>query len=309
MITVVGSLNMDLVLDVAHFPQPGETVPGRNFRSAHGGKGANQAYAVARMGFPVTMIGAVGDDSFGNEMVEGLAEVGVDVSSILRRAEAASGTALITVDSLGQNQIVLASGANETLSEDDIAAALGDWGECRALLLQLEIPLATVGAAIHRARSAGVPVFLNTAPCLDLPEGLLRQCDWIIANEQEATRLTGLAVTAPAEAGFAATALRQQAPDSGIVITLGPAGAWIDSPAYTGHVPGFEVETVDSVGAGDTWIGAFVTQLLEGNPVFKAARFAHLAAALAVTRQGAQNSIPSRAEVESDPRADFLSEP
>lgn len=306
MFTVVGSLNMDLTLEVSRFPQPGETIQGRNFRSAHGGKGANQAFAVARMGLPVALIGAVGEDSFGTDMVAGLAEVGVEVSRIVRRAEVASGTALITVDAAGQNQIVVANGANDTLTPGDITAALGDLGDCRALLLQLEIPLPAVSTAIQLGRAAGVPVFLNTAPCLELPDELLNQCDWIIANEQEASQLTGHTVTSPAEAGFAATALRQRAPKAGIVITLGAAGAWIDSATFTGHVPGFAAETVDSVGAGDAWIGAFATQLLAGRPVAASARFAHLAAALAVGRRGAQSSIPSRAEVEADPRAATL---
>jgi ribokinase len=306
MFTVVGSLNMDLTLEVSRFPQPGETIRGHNFRSAHGGKGANQAYAVAKMGLPVAMIGAVGADSFGAEMVEGLAEVGVDVSKVLHREDTASGTALITVDAAGQNQIVVANGANDTLSAADIAAALGDLGECRALLLQLEVPLPAVVAAIELGHGGGIPVFLNTAPCLELPDAVLNQCDWIIANEQEATQLTRQSVTSPAEAGFAATGLRQRAPRAGIVITLGAAGAWIDSAAFTGHVPGFAVETVDSVGAGDAWIGAFATQLLEGQPVERAARFAHLAAAIAVTRRGAQTSIPGRPEVEADPRAALL---
>lgn len=302
-ITVVGSLNMDLTLEVNRFPQPGETIQGRNFRSAHGGKGANQAFAVARMGVPVTLVGAVGEDSFGSDMVAGLAEVGVDVSRVLRRTEVASGTALITVDAAGQNQIVLANGANDTLTAADMVVALGDLSECSALLLQLEIPLAAVSAAIGLGQAAGVPVFLNTAPCLNLPDELLARCDWIIANEQEASQLTGQTVTSPSEAGFAATALRQRTPKSGIAITLGATGAWIDSNSFTGHVPGFEAETVDSVGAGDVWIGAFATQLLKGRPVAAAARFAHLAAALAVARRGAQSSIPSLAEVEADPRA------
>ncbi len=303
MFTVIGSLNMDLTLEVARFPQPGETVPGRNFRSAHGGKGANQAYAVAKMGLPVAMIGAVGADSFGEEMVAGLAEVGVDTSRILRRDAEASGTALITVDGDGQNQIVVANGANDTLTPADIETALGDLRDCRALLLQLEVPLEAVRRAIELGHAAGVPVYLNTAPCLPLPDVVLNRCSWIIANEQEASVLARQPVTSPAEAAFAATSLRQRLPHPGLVITLGAAGAWIDCPTFTGHVPGFQVDTVDTVGAGDAWIGAFATELLQGKPVLEAARFAHLAAAIAVTRRGAQTSIPDRAEVAADPRA------
>ncbi len=308
MFTVIGSVNMDLTLEVGRFPQPGETVPGRNFRSAHGGKGANQAYAVAKMGLPVAMIGAVGADTFGGEMVAGLAEVGVDTSRILRRETEASGTALITVDGAGQNQIVVAAGANETLTPADIEAALGDLRDCRALLLQLEVPLDAVRKAIELGHAAGVPVFLNTAPCLPLPDVVLNRCTWIIANEQEAAMLVRQTVTSPAEAAFAATALRQRLPHPGLVITLGAGGAWIDCPSFTGHLPGFQVDTVDTVGAGDAWIGAFATELLEGKSVIAAARFAHLAAAIAVTRRGAQTSIPDRAEVEADPRVAAVSE-
>lgn len=300
MVVVVGSLNMDLTLEVAHFPQPGETVAGENFRSAHGGKGANQACALARMGVPVTLIGAVGADAFGDAMLAGLADDGVEVAPVLRRPDVASGTALITVEAHGQNQIVLAKGANDTLTPEAVLNALNGLTEVQALLLQLEIPVATAGAAIAWAQLARVPVILNPAPCLPLPESWLRQCAWIISNESETAQLTGLPVASPAEAGFAATELRRRAPASGLAITLGVAGAWLDCQDFTGHVPGFAVNAVDTVGAGDAWIGAFTAEWLAGRPVAEAARWAHLAAALAVTRRGAQDSLPTRAEVETE---------
>jgi ribokinase len=167
----------------------------------------------------------------------------------------------------------------------------------------MEVPLEAVRRAIELGHAAGVPVYLNMAPCLPLPDVVLNRCSWIIANEQEASALARQPVASPAEAAFAATSLRRRLPHPGLVITLGAAGAWIDCPDFTGHVPGFQADTVDTVGAGDAWIGAFATELLQDKPVLEAARFADLAAAIAVTRRGAQTSIPDRAEVEADPRA------
>jgi ribokinase len=297
-ITVVGSLNVDLVVNVPHFPCPGETVRGTNHRRTCGGKGANQAVAVARMGMPVALIGAVGCDSFGEELLANLAGSGVDNGGILSRPGVPTGTAMITLDAAGQNQIVVAGGANDTLTAPEMAT-LEDWlPESRALLLQLEIPLEAVFAAAERAHQHGVPVFLNVAPFAPVPEALLRLSAWIIANESEAAQLSGLPVTSIGEAALAAAELRRRVPTASIAITLGPDGVWIDSPDFTGQVPGFRVTIVDTVGAGDTWIGAFAARILEGVAAVEAARFANAAAALAVTRRGAQSGIPRRAEVE-----------
>jgi ribokinase len=297
MITVVGSLNMDLVIEVPRFPAPGETMCGQNFRRAGGGKGANQACAVARMGMPTAMIGAVGQDSFGDEMLANLNAVGVNTSGVVRRKDVASGTALIILDDDGQNQIVLASGANATLSVAEIERGTEQIHHSHALLVQLETPLESVAAALRLARAAQVPTILNPAPFAPWSEDLLRLCDFIIPNESEASSLTGMEVRDVASAAAAAERLRERSHAS-VLITLGVDGVWLATKAFTGHVPAFVVQAVDTVGAGDAFIGAFAVRIVEGADVREAARFGCAAAAIAVTRRGAQAGIPSRAEVE-----------
>lgn len=299
MITVVGSLNMDLFIETARLPSPGETVLGRNFRRTPGGKGANQAVAVARMGGICAMIGAVGGDSFGEEMLANLRTAGVDANAVARRANAASGVAMIVVDANGQNQIVVASGANETLSPDDIADHAALFQRSKAIVLQLETPLPAVETALRLGREAGALTVLNPAPCLELGDDLLRCCDWIVPNEIEAAQVSGVTVRGFADAATASKKLRGRSGGANVLITLGADGVWLDSKSFVGEVPGFRVQTVDTVGAGDTFIGAFVTRLSEGAEAREAARFGCAAAALAVTRRGAQAGIPLRAEVEA----------
>ena len=297
MISVVGSLNMDLFIETSHLPRPGETVLGRNFNRLPGGKGANQAVAVARMGAKVTMIGAVGDDPFGAEMVANLEAAGVATAAILRRKRADSGTALIVVDTSGQNQIVVAPGANATLSVEDIRRQKRLFDRSRAVIAQLETPLPAVEAALRFGRAARCLTVLNPAPGAPLPSRLLRRCDWIVLNETEAELLTGVPIKGLRKAALAAQSLRRLAGGASIALTLGARGAWLHSTSFTGHVPGSVVRAVDAVGAGDTFIGAFVTRLMEGAAPRDAARFACAAAAIAVTRRGAQSAIPGRREV------------
>ncbi len=299
MITVVGSLNMDLFIETARLPEPGETVLGNNFRRAPGGKGANQAVAIARMGGASAIIGAVGDDSFGGEMLANLRAAGVDTNAVAQRAGAASGVAMITVDPNGQNQIVVAGGANETLSPGDIAHHAALIRRSKAVVVQLETPLPAVEAALRLGREAGALTVLNPAPCLMLSDDLLRCCDWIVPNEIEAAQLSGVTVHGSADGATASKKLRERADGANVLITLGADGAWLDSESFAGEVPGFKVQAVDTVGAGDTFIGAFVTRLIEGAETREAARFGCAAAALAVTRRGAQAGIPIRAEVEA----------
>jgi ribokinase len=298
MITVVGSFNMDLVIEAPRFPAPGEAILGKHFRRAAGGKGANQAFAIARMGGRAAMIGAVGRDAFGDEMLANLHSAGVDTAGVARRDHVASGTAMIVLDASGQNQIVVANGANDTLAVEDIARHTKLIQQSRALVVQLETPLPGVTAAIEIAHAAGVPVLLNPAPFAPVPPELLRRCTFIIPNEGEASQLTGIAVRDAKSAAAAAGWLRQLAPEAGILVTLGAGGVWLDTEAFTGHVPGFAVTAVDTVGAGDTFIGAFILRVTEGASVREAARFGCGAAALAVTRRGAQTGMPSRREVE-----------
>ncbi len=298
MITVVGSFNMDLVIEAPRFPVPGEAILGRNFRRACGGKGANQACAVARMGMPAFMIGAVGQDAFGDEMLASVKASGVDTSGVMRRREVASGTAMVVLNAEGQNQIVVANGANDTLAAEDLERCAAPISRSRALLVQLETSMESVAAALRLARAAGVLAILNPAPFAPVTDDLLRQCHFIIPNENEASRLTGIEVRDVASAAEAARHLRARS-QAGVLVTLGPTGVWLETDGYTGHVPGFQVTAVDTVGAGDTFIGAFAARLAEGAAVREAACFGCAAAAIAVTRRGAQTSIPMRSEVEA----------
>jgi ribokinase len=299
MITVVGSLNMDLFIETARLPSAGETVLGRNFRRSPGGKGANQAVAVARMGGTCAMIGAVGDDSFGEEMLANLRAADVDANAVARRPGIASGVAMIAVDSNGQNQIVVAGGANETLSAEDVARHQALFRRSKAVLAQLETPLPAVEAALRLGREAGALTVLNPAPCLEVSDAVLRLCDWIVPNEIEADQLSGLPVRTLADAAAASKRLRGRSGGASVLVTLGADGAWLETDSFMGHMPGFKVRAVDAVGAGDTFIGAFVTRLIEGVEPRGAAWYACAAAALTVTRHGAQAGIPFRAEVES----------
>lgn len=298
MITVVGSLNMDLLVEVPRFPAPGETLVGHNFRHTAGGKGANQACAVAKLGAPAFLIGAVGCDAFGDEMLAGLKASGVNTSGVVRRTEGASGTALIVLDASGQNQIVVAAGANGTLTAADVHRHESHIRASRALLVQLETPLESVTAALRLARAAKVLTILNPAPFIPLADEVLRLCDFVIPNENEASQLTGVAVHDLASASVAAQTIRERS-RANVLITLGANGVWLATDAFTGHVAAFRVEAVDSVGAGDTFIGAFAVRLAEGAEVREAARFGCAAAAIAVTRRGAQAGQPTRAEVEA----------
>jgi ribokinase len=298
MITVVGSFNMDLVIEAPRFPAPGEAILGKNFRRACGGKGANQAYAVAMMGMRAAMIGAVGEDAFGDEMLANLNAVNVDTSSVVRRATVASGTAMIVLDAKGQNQIVVANGANDTLTAADIERGSAKIAASKALIVQLETASESVRAALEIANDTGIMTVLNPAPFAPVADELLRRCDFLIPNENEASKLTGIDVRDLADAAAAARQLRERAGHADVLVTLSANGVWLETDSFTGHVPGFAVEAVDTVGAGDTFIGAFVVRVVEGADARDAARFGCAAAAMAVTRRGAQASIPRRDEVQ-----------
>ncbi|MFC1466169.1 MAG: ribokinase [Candidatus Brachytrichaceae bacterium NZ_4S206] len=303
MITVVGSLNMDLIIRVPRFPMPGEAIHGEDLQTACGGKGANQAYAVARMGHTACMIGCVGTDAFGEAMLGNLRAVGVDTRAVIQRAGSASGTAMILVhDTTGQNEIVVASGANRTLTAADVRAVTDRLAQSDAVIAQLETSLPATEAAMAIARQAGRLSVLNPAPFAPLDDALLQLCDYLIPNENEASRLADVEVRDLESAAAAAQALRARGARN-VLVTLGAGGVWVEAEAWRGHVPAFPVAAVDTVAAGDTFIGAFVTRLVEGAAVYEAVQFGCAAAAIAVTRPGAQPSIPSREEVESFLRA------
>lgn len=300
MIIVVGSLNMDLFIRVQRFLQPGETVIGSDFRTAFGGKGANQAYAIGKLGAPIglktAMLGCVGQDSFGDQMIANLQAIGVDTRAVLRRAEAASGTAMILLDANGQNEIIVAPGVNATLTAADVSAQVQLFKQAKVVVAQFETTLPAVERALRMAREVGAITVLNPAPAVPLNDEFLRLCDYVIPNETEATQLTGVGVLGLDSAAAAARVLRSRGARNAL-ITLGEKGVWVDTDTYRGHVPSQKVKAIDTVGAGDTFIGGFVVGLMEGSDVQTAARLGCAAAAIAVTRMGAQASVPAREEV------------
>jgi ribokinase len=298
-ITVVGSLNMDFVVQVAVLPRPGETVRGEGFATIPGGKGANQATAAGKLGGRVRMVGRVGDDVFGRQLRDSLAAAGVDTSAVATTPASPSGVALIFVEAGGQNEIVVAGGANERLAPADVEAALrGPSGGF--LLLQLESPMDTVERAAALGREHGMTVILDPAPARPLSDGLLGAVDVLTPNESEAMALLGRGqgTVSLAEAPEVARALRERGPRA-IVLKMGEKGAFVDDGTSGRHVPGLKVEAVDATAAGDTFNGALAVALAEGRGMAEALGFANAAAAISVTRLGAQASIPGRDEVDA----------
>ena len=296
MIVVLGSTNTDMVITGAKIPAPGETVCDGSFMMNPGGKGANQAVAVARLSAKkgqCTFIAKVGDDLFGRETVARLAKDGIDARLIVDKKHA-SGTALILVDAHGQNCIAVALGANGTLSPKDAKKFAADIKGADALLLQLETPLETVLWAAQTAHAAGVPVILNPAPAAALPPELYASLDWITPNESEAELLTGVKVTDAASAQQAVDVLQARGVKHALV-TMGAKGVYCGDCRKL--YPCKKVKAVDCVAAGDTFNGAFVVALVEGKSCKEAIAFAQKAAAISVTRPGAQASVPKRREV------------
>jgi len=296
-VTVVGSLNMDLVARAPRIPQPGETIIGGDFHTVPGGKGANQAVAAARLEAQVSMVGRVGRDAFANPLLDNLAVAGVDHAFVIPDPEAATGVALIVVDDTGQNSIVVASGANMRLSPADVEAAEAAIAGADALLLQLESPLETVTRAAEVARAHGVRVILNPAPARSLPAALLSLVDVLIPNESETALLTGMSVNNQAEAEAAAAALRGMGVGT-VILTLGERGALLAQAGAAELVPAFEVTPVDTTAAGDAFVGGFAVALAEGKSLAEAVRWGNAAGALATTKLGAQPSLPTRQDLE-----------
>ena len=296
-ITVVGSLNMDLVVRAPRMPVPGETLIGSDFRVIPGGKGANQAVAAARLGAQVTMIGRVGNDDFGRAQQRNLAQEGIDVTHVSVDPEEATGIALITLDATGQNSIILAPGANMHLTVAHVEATRQAIASADILICQLESPLEAVTRAIELAHANGARVILNPAPARPLDTALLRLVDYLIPNESEATLLTGIQVTDLSSAQKAAINLRERGVGT-VLLTLGERGALLANDGGITHQAGYAVKVVDTTAAGDAFVGGFAVALAEGRPLSDAVRFANAAGALAVTRLGAQPSLPTRQEVE-----------
>ncbi|HZU24607.1 MAG TPA: ribokinase [Bryobacteraceae bacterium] len=301
-LVVVGSLNMDFVVLTEHLPALGETVLGRDFRMLPGGKGANQACAAGRIGdgtVQVRMIGRVGYDVFGDHLKASLAAAGVDVSAVHATQSSATGVALIEVDRAGQNSIVVASGANHALARAEVGAMRAPMRGSRFVLFQLESPLDTVEAALALAREEGARTILDPAPACYLPPGLLAGVDILTPNETEAQILLGLprGRVEMSDAPAMGRALRERGP-AAVVLKLGDQGCCYSGPEGEFFSPAFPVTAVDATAAGDTFNGALAVALAEDRPIVEALRFANAAAALSVTRVGAQASVPSRAEVD-----------
>ncbi|HBJ31737.1 MAG TPA: ribokinase [Dehalococcoidia bacterium] len=296
-IVVFGGINMDLVGSTARMPIPGETVFGEEFHTAPGGKGANQAVAAARLGAHVRMVGRVGQDAFGPVLLGGMRREGIDVSGVAEDPNNSSGIAMILLDSDKQNYIIAIYGAN--LACDDAQAESLDMALVGAdvLLMQLETPLEVCLHAARKARELDVTVVWDPAPALNMPTEAYRLCDVLTPNQVEAEFLTGVAVTDVSSAEVAADKLLEFGAKA-VVVKLGEQGAFYAKLDIRGHVPSFDVEVQDTVAAGDAFAGAFGVGLSHGLSLEESVRYGCAAGALAVTRAGAQEAMPTRDEVE-----------
>jgi ribokinase len=305
-IVVVGSFNMDLVVRLPAIPRPGETLLGGVFATYPGGKGSNQAVAAARLGGEVTMIGRVGADAFGDQLLSMARSEGIDTRFVSIDPNEATGVALIEVDAQGQNSIAVASGANFTLTAADVASAFAHLERVDLLVMPLETPIDTIVTAAELARKAGARVVLNPAPAQHLSPELLKNVDVLIPNEHEAAFMAGIEIRSSQDAHQAAAHLLRSGPRS-VIVTMGSHGALIAEAAQPENVytqtSAFSVKAVDTTAAGDAFVGGLAVGLGEGLSLTDAARLASAAAAISVTRAGAQPSLPTRAEVEEFLRA------
>ncbi|EMF4355835.1 ribokinase [Providencia rettgeri] len=297
-LVVLGSINADHILNVKQFPQPGETVRGDHYQVEFGGKGANQAVAAGRSGADITFIACVGDDGIGSSIKKQLSLDNIKTECIDTIQDETTGVALIYVNQQGENIIGISAGANAQLTTERLASYQQKIIEADAVLMQLESPLDTVQMAAEIANKNNTQVILNPAPAQSLPDSLLTLVDIITPNETEAEHLTGIAVNDNKGAQAAAQVLHEKG-ISKVMITLGSRGVWYSEQGSQGKIiPAFNVKAVDTIAAGDTFNGAYVTALLEGKADEDAIIFAHAAAAIAVTRPGAQPSVPWRKEIE-----------
>ncbi|MFP4366326.1 MAG: ribokinase [Bacteroidales bacterium] len=295
-IIVVGSSNTDMVVKVPHIPAPGETVMGSELLTIQGGKGANQAVGAARAGGDVIFIACVSDDTFGTESIENYKKDNIDTSFIKVKPGMHSGVALINVAADGENSIAVAPGANSHLLPDDIKKAKDAFSGAGAVLVQLEIPMETVSAVATLAGEFGVPMILNPAPGAKLPHDLLRQISVITPNESEAALLTGTKEVNDDTIPVMAKKLYDLGIET-VILTLGSKGIYLMNSDFQGLIPGFKVKAVDTTAAGDVFNGALATALSENKTVRQAIDFAQRAAAISVTRMGAQPSAPELQEI------------
>ncbi len=301
-LVVLGSINADHILNLESFPTPGETVTGSQYQVAFGGKGANQAVAAGRSGADIAFIACTGDDDTGERVRQQLSSDNIDVAPVSVITGESTGVALIFVNGEGENVIGIHAGANAALSVARVEAQRELIRQASALLMQLESPVESVLAAARIAHKNNTIVALNPAPARELSDELLALVDIITPNETEAEKLTGIRVNSEEDASNAAQVLHTKGIET-VIITLGSRGVWASVKGEGRRIPGFKVKAIDTIAAGDTFNGALMTALLEKHALDDAIRFAHAAAAIAVTRKGAQPSVPWRNEID-----DFLSQ-
>lgn len=297
-IVVIGSSNTDMVVKTDHLPVPGETIIGGEFFVYPGGKGANQAVAAARLGGEVTLIASIGDDVFGRQAISLIKGEGIDVSHIISEPGIASGVALITVDRNGENCITVAPGSNATLYPASLQKSLSTIQTAAIVIMQLETPLDTINYVAALCGEQQTRFILNPAPACALPDALFPHIDIITPNEKEAEMLTGIRITDTASAAKAAQILRGKGVGI-VIITMGKRGALLVTSEYEKAIPSIIVDAVDTTGAGDVFNGALAVGLAEGKELESAVVFACRAAAISVTRLGAQSSAPGRDEVDA----------
>jgi len=293
-VLVIGSSNTDMVVKTESFPKPGETVLGGVFLMNPGGKGANQAVAAARSGADVRFVTKVGKDIFGKQSIEGFSKEGLDITNIVETDEFASGIALITVSESGENQIVVASGANMDLNPADLPDSIFE--DIKFVLLQLEIPLQTIKYIVQKCIALNIKVILNPAPAVMLEDNLLRGIYLITPNETETQIITGILPDSSDSLREAASFFQSKGIKN-IIITLGKKGVFLMTEKYSQLIPALEVKPVDTTAAGDVFNGAILTALSDGKDWIEACQFACKAAAISVTRMGAQSSAPYRHEL------------
>ena len=296
-VSVVGSFGQDMIMQVSHIPARGETVGEGRFTKTFGGKGANQALAASRSGGEVVFVGCVGQDSAGDTAISSFTEEGINTSLMTQTDREGTGTALIFVGDDGENSITVAPGANYFLDRAQVDAATEELKTSELILMQLEIPMDTVEYVLEKAEQWGIPVMLNPAPAKPLSDIALKRIHTLVVNETEAEIVSGEKLEGEDSVAKIAAQLRETGPRV-VIVTLGANGAYVNSDAFTGHIAGNKVETLDTTAAGDVFCGSLTTALSQNLSISEAIEFANAAAAIAVTRLGAQPSVPFKDEIE-----------
>ncbi|KAM3097371.1 ribokinase [Phormidesmis sp. 146-35] len=295
-VIVFGSINMDLVARVPRLPIPGETLLGQGFSTVPGGKGANQAVAIVRLGIPAIMVGRVGGDQFGENLLNGLKAAKIQTEDVSTDTSVSSGMALIAVDDRSENQIIVIAGANGNVNEEDVTRLIPHLSHATALLLQLEIPIAAVKLAAQAAKKAGVTVILDPAPASEIPLDLYPLIDIITPNAVEAEQLVGFPIDSPSLTSEAASVLQKRGVKT-VILKLGAKGGFCATSEEAFFFPAFEVEAIDTVAAGDAFNGGLAAALAEGHSIREAVTWGAATGALSTTKSGAQGALPDREEV------------